>query len=71
MSIKLEYKIVNNPDLSGFKFYVAEGNLFDADAYAEAYGIEVSEIDPQSCHAVEDVTGHLNPGEWVEVDHII
>ena len=69
MPIKLDYKIVNTPDLSGFKFYVAEGDFFDVDAYAEAYNIEVSDIDAQIVHSIEDIAGGLHAGQWLEVMH--
>ena len=65
----LTYKTVANIDFSGLGFYVEEGQLFDADEYAEAYRINRDDIDYQSIHAVQDATGHLSPGEWLQVEH--
>ena len=65
----LTFKTVNSIDFSGLGFYVAEGDLFDADDYAEAYRINRDDIDYQSIHAVQDAAGHLNPGEWLQVEH--
>ena len=65
----LTFKTVNSVDFSGFNFYVEEGLLFDVDDYAEAYRISRDDIDYQSIHAVQDATGHLNPGEWLQVEH--
>ena len=59
------------PDFSGFRFYVEEGRLFDADDYAEAYGLDPHEIDAQDVHSCQDAAGRLSPGEWLEVGHEI
>ena len=66
---RLTFKTVTTIDLGCFNFYVEEGELFDADDYAEAYRINRDDIDYQSIHAVQDATGHLNPGEWLQVEH--
>lgn len=71
MIINLTFKTVTDPDLSGFMFFVEEGALFDADAYAEAYSLNRSALDAQDVHAVQDAAGHLNPGEWLQVEHTI
>ena len=65
----LIFKTVTSIDFSGLGFYVEEGQLFDADDYAEAYRINRDDIDYQSIHAVQDATGHLRPGEWLQVEH--
>ena len=66
---RLTFKTVTTIDLGYFNFYVEEGELFDADDYADAYRINRDDIDAQDIHAVEDATGHLNPGEWLQVEH--
>ena len=71
MTIRLTWNTTTTPDLGGFRFYVEEGRLFDADDYAEAYSINRHEIDGRDISAVQDATGHLNPGEWLEVSHEI
>lgn len=67
--INLTFKAVANPDFGGFMFFVAEGEFFDADAYAGAYGLNRSEIDAEDIHAVQDAAGRLNPGEWLQIEH--
>ena len=67
--INLTFKTVNSIDFSGLGFYVAEGDLFDADDYAEAYRINRDDISDRDIHAVQDATGHLNLGEWLQVEH--
>ena len=44
---------------------------FDADDYAEAYGLDRVDFDAQDVHSVQDAAGRLNPGEWLEVSHEI
>ena len=46
-----------------------EGRLFDADDYAEAYGLDRVDFDAQDVHSVQDAAGRLIPGEWLEVSH--
>jgi hypothetical protein len=67
--ITLHFQVVTKVHFSEFCFYVAEGQWFDADDYAAAYGMNRSELDPQDVHAAQDAAGHLNPGEWLEVTH--
>lgn len=68
-SIRLDFNTTATPDFGGFKFYVEQGRLFDADDYAEAYGLNRSDIDAQDIHSAQDAAGRLNPGEWLEVTH--
>ena len=67
----LHFTTTTNPDFGGFKFFVECGKLFDAGDYAEAYKLDRAEIDADSISAVQDATGHLSPGEWLEVTHEI
>lgn len=67
--INLAFKVTREPDFSGFMFYVKEGHLFHADDYADAYGVNVNDIDVQDIHSVQDAAGRLNPGEWLHVEH--
>ena len=67
--INLTFKTVNSVDFSGFNFYVEEGLLFDPYDYAEAYRINRDDISARDIHAVQNATGHLNPGEWLQVEH--
>ena len=71
MTTRLIWTTTTSPDFGGFRFYVEEGRLFDADDYAKAYGLDPHEIDAQDIHAVQGATGHLNHGEWLEVSHEI
>jgi len=70
-AINLTTKIVNDPDLSGFMFYVEPGKLFDADNYAETYNLNRSDLDAQDVHSVQNAAGQLNDGEWLLVEHHI
>ena len=70
-TINLTFKTVTQPDLGGFMFFVKEGKLFDADDYAEAYGLNRSDLDEQDVHSAQDASGRLNPGEWLQVEHSI
>ena len=65
----LNFKTVTEPDFGGFNFYVESGRLFDADDYADAYGLNRSDIDAQDIHSAQDAAGRLNDGEWLEVTH--
>jgi hypothetical protein len=67
--INLACKIVATPDFSGFKFFVESGKFFDADDYAEAYGLNRSDIDAQDIQSAQDAAGQLNAGQWLEVTH--
>lgn len=69
MTTRLNWTTTTAPDFSGFRFYVEEGRLFDADDYAEAYRLDPHEIDVQDVHSVQDAAGRLSPGEWLEVSH--
>lgn len=71
MTTRLNWTTTTSPDFGGFRFYIEEGRLFDAGDYAEAYGLDPREIYAQDIHAVQDATGHLNHGEWLEVSHEI
>lgn len=66
-TINLTFATITDPDFGGNLFYVEEGSLFDADDYAEAYGINRSDIDEQDIHSAQDAAGKLNPGEWLNV----
>lgn len=68
-TIRLDFNTTATPDFGGFKFYVEEGRLFDADDYAEAYGLNRSDIAAQDIHSAQDAAARLNPGEWLEVTH--
>lgn len=70
-TINLTFKTVTQPDLGGFMYFVEEGKLFDADNYAEAYGLNRSDMDAQDVHSTQDAAGRLNPGEWLQVAHEI
>lgn len=69
--INLNFKTIKiaDEDLDGLNFYVREGNLFWAEDFAEAYGLNKHEISADDVHAVQDATGHLNPGESLEVTY--
>ena len=71
MTSRLIWTTTTAPDFSGFRFYVEEGRLFDADDYAEAHGMDRVDFDAQDVHSVQDAAGRLNPGEWLEVSHEI
>ena len=70
-AIRLDFNTTTPPDFGGFKFYVEEGRLFDADDYADAYSLNRADIDAQDIHSAQDAAGRLNPGEWLEVTHSI
>jgi hypothetical protein len=65
----LRFRTVTDPDMSGSRFYVPDGGLFDADDYAQAYRLNRSDIDPKDIRAAQDMAGRLNRGEWLEVIH--
>lgn len=66
---QLSFKTVTAPDFGGFRFYVEAGGAFDADAYADAYGLNRADIDAQGIHSAQDAAARLNDGEWLEVTH--
>ena len=68
-TINLTFSTTTTTDFGGFRFYVEEGRLFDADYYAEAYNLNRNDIDAQDIHSAQDAAGRLNPGEWLEVSH--
>lgn len=70
-TVNLTFKTVTAPDFGGFMFFVEEGTLFEADDYADAYGLNRSDIDAQDVHAAQDAAGRLNPGEWLQVEHSV
>ena len=70
-TINLTFSTTTTPDFGGFRFYVEEGRLFEAGDYAEAYKLNLSDIDAQDIHSTQDAAGRLNPGEWLEVTHEI
>jgi hypothetical protein len=71
-TINLTYTVVTNPDsLVGFNFYVAFGNVFDADEYAEAYKLNRADLDIDDVRAAQDAAAKLNAGEWLMVSHSI
>ena len=69
--ITLTYNTTTAPDFPGWHYYVETGRLFDAAEYAEACGMDFNDISALDIHAVQDACGHLDPGEWLRVDHEI
>lgn len=67
----LTFRTVTRPYFDGFMFYVESGSLFDADVYADAYGLNRSDIEAADIHAAQDAAGRLNPGEWLLVEHSV
>lgn len=67
--LNLATKVTKTPDFDGFAFFVQAGEVFDADAYAEAYNLNVSEIDAQDIKSAQNAAAQLNIGEWLEVSH--
>jgi len=65
----LSYAVTSNPDVGGYRFYVKAGGLFDVSDYAEAYSLNRIAIDADSIKAVQDATGHMSEGEWLEITH--
>lgn len=68
-NIKLDWEVTTTPDFNGFKFFVEEGQLFEAEEYARVYKIHVSDIDDQDINNVQDAASRLIPGYWLEVTH--
>lgn len=65
----LGFKEVDAQDLSGQRFYVAEGDSFDSDDYARAFNLNASDLDEQDVKAACDAASGLAPGHWLEVTH--
>ncbi len=71
-TINLTCTVVTNPDsLVGFNFYVASGQVFDVDEYAEAYKLNRTDLDSDDVYTIQDAAEKLNPGEWLMVSHSI
>ena len=71
-TINLTYTVITNPDsLVGFNFYVASGQLFDADEYAEAYKLNRTDLDSDDVQTIQNAAATLNAGEWLMVSHSI
>ena len=68
-TINLHTTVTRTPDLGGWQFYVESGNVFDADVYAEAYGLNRPDLDPDDVHAAQDRAAQLLDGEWLLVEH--
>lgn len=66
-SIILSFSETSAPDFGGFRFFVEEGSAFDVTDFAEAYSLNVNEIDAQSIKSAQDAAAQLNPGNWLEV----
>lgn len=69
MEIKLIWEIVEDMDLSGFNFYVEEGELFDFEDYCEAYNVNPQDFDPQYVKGAQDAAGRLMEGQFLLVSH--
>lgn len=67
--IEITYNVTRDPDFSGFKYYVENGDPFDAADYAKAYKLNPYDFDMDSVKAAQDAAGHLNVGEWLEICH--
>ena len=71
-TINLTYTVVTNPDsLVGFNFYVAPGQVFDADEYAEAYNLNRTDLDSDDMHTIQNAAAKLKAGEWLKICHSI
>lgn len=71
-TINLTYTVITNPDsLVGFNFYVASGQVFDADEYAEAYKLNRTDLDTDDVHTIQNAAAKLTVGEWLMVSHSI
>lgn len=69
--ISLTWSATRNPDFGGFRFYVEHGDVFDADAYCEAYGLARHDIDHNDIANAQAAATNTAPGEWLEVSHEI
>ena len=71
MTIRLTWTTTRSPDFDGFRFFVGSGDVFDANDYAEAYGLARHDIDHNDIANTQAVASNLAPGEWLEVSHEI
>lgn len=71
-TINLTSSVVTNPDsLVGFNFYVAFGQVFDANEYATAYRLNRADLDADAVDAIQNAAATLHAGEWLKVSHSI
>ena len=71
-TINLSYTVVTNPEsLVGFNIYVASGQVFDADEYAEAYNLNRTDLDSDDVHTIQNAAVKLKAEEWLKVSHSI
>jgi len=68
-TINLSTTVTSDPDFGAFRFYVGAGDAFDASTYAEAYSLNITDLDADDVHAAQDKAAQLNDGEWLEVSH--
>lgn len=64
--MKLYSKVVKEPNLSGFLFYIEPGEEFDASAYEYAYEVKVPYNEEKRINAQ---VRKLKQGEFLEVSH--
>ena len=71
MTINLSFRTVLNPDFGGWIFSVdPQTDTFDAHDYAEAYNINVNDIDVETIKCVSDaVNNNFGGSNWIEVTH--
>ena len=69
MEIKLNWEVVEDMDLTGFNFYVKEGDLFDFGAYCEAYNVNPQDFDQHYVKGAQDAAGRLTEGQFLRVYH--
>lgn len=67
--MRLSWTTTNAPDMGGFRFYVEYGDVFDADEYANVYGLNRHDIDHNDIANAQAAASNLSPGEWLEVTH--
>ena len=67
--INLHFATVTDPDFCRFQFYVEAGREFDVVDYADAYNLNVNDIDAEDIHCAQDAAARLNEGEWLYVSH--
>jgi len=65
----LSCSVVNPPDFGGFYFFVKSGGNFDAQEYAEVYGIDPVDIDESTIGAVRNWVKRLGENEWLAISH--
>ena len=68
-TIVIEFEKTENPDFTGWNFYIEGEKAFDFVAYCEAYNINADDIDLQSVKACQDAAARLYRGEWLHVWH--